>query len=153
MSIDVEIGNLNLVSLKTASAFSVLQSKEKELDKRASGVNNPPTRSKKTPKRIIFKVWFNTYRYVTLAINKFVTTQIAPPRRFFVFTLGVNLIGLGLAAFGIWRYGNQSSSAIITANFNVAVLMRNEIFQRIIYLAVNILFAKVCCFILYIRKQ
>ncbi|KAF8628654.1 hypothetical protein AX15_003785 [Amanita polypyramis BW_CC] len=134
MFADVEKRNRELSSLriwvgltgqKKASTPSIHQNKEKDLDKKTSDANNLPTKSRKrTPKWILFKVWFNTYR------------------KFFVLTLGMNLIGLVLAAFGVWEYGDQNSSAIVTANFNIAVLMRNEIFQRVIYLVVNTLFAK-----------
>jgi len=54
------------------------------------------------------------------------------------------MIGLGLAASGHWPYGAKYSGAIVVANFNVAILMRNEVFGRLLYLLVNTLFAKVC---------
>lgn len=53
------------------------------------------------------------------------------------------MIGLGLAASGIWKYGNRYTGPIVTANLNVSVLMRNEIFGRLLYIIVNALFAKV----------
>jgi hypothetical protein len=56
------------------------------------------------------------------------------------------MIGLGLAASGIWEYGKIYSGAIVTANLNIAVLVRNEIFGRFLYLVINSLFAKVSHF-------
>jgi hypothetical protein len=53
------------------------------------------------------------------------------------------MIGLGLTATGHWPYGAQYSGAIVVANFNVAILMRNEVFGRLLYLFVNTFFAKV----------
>lgn len=53
------------------------------------------------------------------------------------------MIGLGLAASGHWPYGAKYSGAIVVANFNTAILMRNEVFGRLLYLLVNTLFAKV----------
>jgi hypothetical protein len=56
------------------------------------------------------------------------------------------MIGLGLAAGGVWEYGERYTGAIVVANFNVAILMRNEVFGRLLYLIVNTCFAKVCIF-------
>ena len=53
------------------------------------------------------------------------------------------MIGLALAASGHWPYGVEYTGAIVVANFNVAILMRNELFGRFLYLLVNSLFAKV----------
>jgi hypothetical protein len=59
------------------------------------------------------------------------------------------MIGLGLAASGHWPYGAKYSGAIVVANFNVAILMRNEVFGRLLYLLVNTLFAKVSALFLH----
>ena len=53
------------------------------------------------------------------------------------------MIGLGLAASGHWPYAIKYNGAMAVANFNFAILMRNEIFGRLLYLFVNTLFAKV----------
>ena len=53
------------------------------------------------------------------------------------------MIGLILATTGNWDYGLKYNGAIVVANFNVAILMRNEVFGRLLYLIVNTLFAKV----------
>lgn len=53
------------------------------------------------------------------------------------------MIGLALAASGHWPYGRKYAGAIVVANFNFAILMRNEVFGRILYLVINTLFAKV----------
>ena len=53
------------------------------------------------------------------------------------------MIGLGLAASGHWPYAVKYGGAMAVANFNFAILMRNEIFGRLLYLFVNTLFAKV----------
>lgn len=55
----------------------------------------------------------------------------------------LNVIGLGLAAGGVWQYGLRYNSGIALANINVAILVRNEIFGRLLYLFVNTFFAKV----------
>lgn len=56
------------------------------------------------------------------------------------------MIGLGLAASGHWPYAIKYNGAMAVANFNFSILMRNEIFGRLLYLFVNTCFAKVSCF-------
>ena len=51
------------------------------------------------------------------------------------------MIGLVLAASGHFPYGVKYNGAIVVANFNAAILMRNEAF---VYLLANKVFAKVC---------
>ena len=53
------------------------------------------------------------------------------------------MIGLVLAASGHFPYGVKYSGTIVVANFNFAILMRNEVFGRLLYLFVNTCFAKV----------
>ena len=54
-----------------------------------------------------------------------------------------NIIMLGFAASGHWHYARKYGGAMAVGNFNVAVLVRNEIFGRCLYLFVNTCFAKV----------
>lgn len=89
----------------------------------ATKPKTPPAK-RKVSKWILWNLWFNTYR------------------KFFTFTFSINMIGLALAASGHWPYGVKYSGAIVVANFNVAILMRNEVFGRLLYLLVNTLFAK-----------
>ena len=49
----------------------------------------------------------------------------------------------GFAASGRWHYARKYGGAMAVGNFNVAVLVRNEIFGRCLYLFVNTCFAKV----------
>lgn len=89
-----------------------------------------PTRSvrqsgpRKVARWIRFQLWFNTYR------------------KFFTFVLTLNLIGMVLAADGRWMYPRYYSAGCVLGNLCVAILMRNELFGRILYLTVNTLFAK-----------
>jgi len=55
------------------------------------------------------------------------------------------MIGLGLAASGHFTYAANYAGSIAVANFNFSILMRNEVFGRLLYLFFNTLFAKVCC--------
>ena len=53
------------------------------------------------------------------------------------------MIALTLAAAGHFPYGVKYAGAFIVANFNMAILMRHEVFGCLLYLLVNTLFAKV----------
>ncbi|KAJ6520743.1 hypothetical protein B0H19DRAFT_102692 [Mycena capillaripes] len=79
---------------------------------------------RKTSRRIRFQLWFNTYR------------------KFYTLTVTLNLIGLILAATGKWQYPRRYTGAFVLGNLQAAILMRNELFGRFLYLIVNTLFAK-----------
>ncbi|RDX48359.1 hypothetical protein OH76DRAFT_1352608 [Lentinus brumalis] len=83
-------------------------------------------KGKKQPasKTILFKLWYNTYR------------------KLFTITFSINVIMFGFAVSGHWPYATKYAGAFAVANFNVSILMRNEVFGRCLYLIVNTLFAK-----------
>ncbi|KAE9408745.1 hypothetical protein BT96DRAFT_873394 [Gymnopus androsaceus JB14] len=83
-----------------------------------------PAPRPKTSRWIRFQLWFNTYR------------------KFFVLVVTLNVIGLVLAAADVWHYPRIYTSAFILGNLQVALLVRNELFGRFLYLLVNTLFAK-----------
>jgi hypothetical protein len=64
-------------------------------------------------------------------------------RKFFTIIVVLNLIGLILAIKGVWQYPRSYSSPLCLGNLLVAILVRNELFGRVLYLLVNKLFAKV----------
>ncbi|KAG5647106.1 hypothetical protein DXG03_001477 [Asterophora parasitica] len=80
---------------------------------------------RKASRWIRFQLWFNTYR------------------KFFAFVMTVNLVGIILAATGKWQYPRHYTGACVLGNLLTAILMRNELFGRFLYLTVNTLFAKV----------
>jgi hypothetical protein len=94
---------------------------------------------------IRFQLWFNTYRYVATKQAKIIFLSIVSSK-FFVLVLSINLTGLVLAASGKWPYARHYSGACVLGNLLVAILMRNEVFGRLLYLMVNTLFAKVLLF-------
>ena len=49
----------------------------------------------------------------------------------------------GFAVSGHWPYAYRYGGAMAVGNFNVSVLVRNEIFGRCLYGFVNLCFAKV----------
>ncbi|KAI0003273.1 hypothetical protein BJV74DRAFT_764575 [Russula compacta] len=90
-------------------------------------VNNPTTTkppTKKVSKWILWQLWFNTYR------------------KLFTFVFTLNMVGIGLAASGHFPYSMKWTSAMALGNLNFAILMRNELFGRLLYLLVNTCFAK-----------
>ncbi|KIK09279.1 hypothetical protein K443DRAFT_127733 [Laccaria amethystina LaAM-08-1] len=79
---------------------------------------------KRASRWIRFQLWFNTYR------------------KFFTTVLTFNVFGLILAATGVWSYPRDYTGAFILGNLYIAILVRNELFGRFLYLFVNMLFAK-----------
>lgn len=65
---------------------------------------------------ILFELWFNVYR------------------RFFTFVVLLNLVGIILAAVGKFKYAENHLGALVLGNLLMAVLMRNELFVRFLYL-------------------
>lgn len=70
----------------------------------------------KASRWILFVLWFNVYR------------------RFFTFVVTLNLIGIVLAALGRFRYAENHLGALVLGNLLFAILMRNELFVRFLYL-------------------
>ena len=64
-------------------------------------------------------------------------------RKLFTFVVALNAAGIALAAFGYFPYAEKWTSAMALGNLNCAILMRNELFGRFLYLFVNACFAKV----------
>ncbi|KAL2151690.1 hypothetical protein VTH82DRAFT_6788 [Thermothelomyces myriococcoides] len=71
---------------------------------------------KKPSKWILFQLWFNTYR------------------KFFTFVTLLNLAGIILAALGRFPYAEKHLGALVLGNLLMAILMRNELFLRFLYL-------------------
>lgn len=62
--------------------------------------------------------------------------------KFYAAVTLINLTGLVLAATGIWQYPRRYTGAFVLGNLLTAILMRNELFGRLLYLFVNTCFAK-----------
>ena len=57
--------------------------------------------------------------------------------------MAFNGIGILLAALNVWKYPRKYTGAFVLGNLLFAILMRNELFGRLLYLFVNTCFAKV----------
>ncbi|KAF9526634.1 hypothetical protein CPB83DRAFT_769970 [Crepidotus variabilis] len=93
----------------------------------AAALAKPPPKKlvvRRASRWIRFQLWFNTYR------------------KFFTFVISLNITGLILAIFGIWSYPRRYTGALVLGNLLTAILMRNELFCRMLYLIVNTLFAR-----------
>lgn len=78
-----------------------------------------PTADKPKPKIsrwILFNLWFNTYR------------------KFFTFVTLLNLTGLILAACGRFTYAQNHLGALVLGNLLAAILFRNELWMRFLYM-------------------
>ncbi|GAB1521114.1 hypothetical protein RhiTH_004205 [Rhizoctonia solani] len=74
---------------------------------------------------IRFQLWFNTYR------------------KFWVFIVSLELAGMIAAGAGKFPYAHSNTGGIVIGNILAGVVVRNELFGRLLYLLVNALFAKV----------
>ena len=63
--------------------------------------------------------------------------------KLFVIVTSCNLVGLALTVFDRWSYPWQNTSAFVLGNFLIAILVRNELFGRLLYLTVITFFSKV----------
>ncbi|KAG8750744.1 hypothetical protein FRC11_010093 [Ceratobasidium sp. 423] len=73
---------------------------------------------------IRFQLWFNTYR------------------KFCVFIVSLELAGMIAAGVGKFPYAHNNTGGIVIGNILAGVVVRNELFGRLLYLIVNTLFAK-----------
>lgn len=73
-------------------------------------------RKPKTSRWVLFSLWFNTYR------------------KFFTFVTLLNLTGIILAACGRFKYAENHLGALVLGNLLCAILMRNELWMRFLYM-------------------
>lgn len=88
-----------------------------------------------------FQLWFNTYRY--RYHHHCICRKLTPTSKFFTFVVILNFIGIVLASLNVWQYPRKYTGALVLGNLLTAILMRNELFGRFLYLIVNTCFAKV----------
>jgi hypothetical protein len=82
-----------------------------------STVTKKPERPKpKISRWVLFNLWFNTYK------------------KFFTFVTLLNLAGIIMAALGRFPYAENHLGALVLGNLLMAVLMRNELFLRVLYI-------------------
>ena len=76
----------------------------------------PKKPKKKVSRWILLDLWFNTYR------------------KFFTFVTLLNLTGIILAACGRFKYAENHLGALVLGNLLTAILMRNELWMRFLYM-------------------
>jgi hypothetical protein len=76
----------------------------------------PPTPKAKISKWILFNLWFNTYR------------------KFFTFVTILNLVGIIMAALNRFPYAENHLGALVLGNLLCAVMFRNELWMRFLYM-------------------
>ena len=64
-----------------------------------------------------------------------------------MFTVTWNIIALLITLAGKWSYAQSHAGAFVLGNILIAILVRNELFGRLLYLIVNTLFSKVFSFL------
>jgi hypothetical protein len=75
-----------------------------------------PKAPRKVSRRVLFVLWFNVYR------------------RFFTLITVLNLVGIIMAALGRFSYAENHLGALVLGNLLCAILMRNELFIRFLYM-------------------
>ncbi|KAF2794075.1 hypothetical protein K505DRAFT_242991 [Melanomma pulvis-pyrius CBS 109.77] len=79
-------------------------------------VKKPAPTKPKISRWILFDLWFNTYR------------------KFFTFVTLLNLTGIIMAALGRFPYAENHLGALVLGNLLCAILMRNELWMRFLYI-------------------
>lgn len=79
-------------------------------------VKKPAPIKPKISRWILFDLWFNTYR------------------KFFTFVTLLNLSGIIMAALGRFPYAENHLGALVLGNLLTAILMRNELWMRFLYM-------------------
>ncbi|KAF8751235.1 hypothetical protein RHS01_08629 [Rhizoctonia solani] len=89
-----------------------------------------PAQAKSKPPNIEASLW--------IRFNLFFNTY----RKFYTFVVTLNGIGIVLAGIGRFEYAVNHSGALVLGNLLCAVMMRNELFLRFLFLIANTFFAK-----------
>jgi hypothetical protein len=76
----------------------------------------PAKPKQKISRWILFTIWFNTYR------------------KFFTFVTLLNLAGIIMASLNRFPYAENHLGALVLGNLLCAILMRNELFLRFLYI-------------------
>ncbi|KAF8714565.1 hypothetical protein RHS03_00342, partial [Rhizoctonia solani] len=105
-----------------------IQDIEKSTNEKPSAVSAPAPKPKPrfvpASRWIRFQLWFNTYR------------------KFFTFIILFELAGMITAGLGRFPYAHENTGGIVIGNILAGVVVRNELFGRLLYLIVNTFFAK-----------
>lgn len=89
-------------------------------------VHVPKPMKPKVSRWVLFELWFNTYR------------------KFFVLVTLLNLAGIIMTALGRFPYAQNHLGALVLGNLLMAVMMRNELWFRFLYLVLIYGLRSVC---------
>ncbi|KAF2030896.1 hypothetical protein EK21DRAFT_111563 [Setomelanomma holmii] len=84
-------------------------------EKKASADPEKP-KKRKIPRWVLIDLWFNTYR------------------KFFTFIVILNTVGIIMTALGRFSYGENHLGALVLGNLLCAILFRNELWMRFLYI-------------------
>ncbi|KAG8793830.1 hypothetical protein FRC12_001460 [Ceratobasidium sp. 428] len=90
----------------------------------------PAAKPKSKPPQIEASLW--------IRFNLFFNTY----RKFFTLVITLNAVGIIMAGIGKFQYAINHSGALVLGNLLCAVMMRNELFLRFLYLIANTFLAK-----------
>ena len=118
ISYDVSPLSLNTAhtSSTTISSLPVTDTRTPNLSLTHAPSQKPLPSPKKPKRRTLLSLWFHTYR------------------KFFIFTTLLNFIGIVLASLGRFQYAENHLGALVLGNLLFAVLMRNELLLRVLYM-------------------
>lgn len=109
-----------LTPLSSVPALSLTKfpaQQEKQPTEQRKEVSKAVSKPKpKVSRWILLRLWFNTYR------------------QFFILVTLLNLTGIIMAGLGRFPYAVEHSGAMVLGNLLFAVLMRNELFLRFLYM-------------------
>lgn len=87
----------------------------------------PAPAKQKIPRWVLADLWFNTYR------------------KFFTFIILLNTTGIIMTALGRFPYAENHLGAVVLGNLLSAILFRNELWMRFLYLIAIYGLKGVCC--------
>jgi hypothetical protein len=86
-------------------------------------VKPTPKLKKRASKWVLWRIWFNTYRYLlSLRCCQYLKHSVRLSRKFFTFVFTLNMVGIGLAISGHFPYAVKNSGAMVLGNLNFAIV-------------------------------
>jgi hypothetical protein len=144
VSVDLATVSVLLKTGENAAPGTPSEKAEKDNSRVQPPAATPKPKARFVPasRWIRFQLWFNTYRYALMLCPQLVSHQ-AGCSKFFTFIVLLQLSGMIVAGLGHFPYAHSNTGGIVIGNILAGVIVRNELFGRLLYLIVNTFFAKV----------